>query len=268
MSFNFFSFQRRGLQHVQATLNAMAEEQNRALVNTCMVCGLSTFNAYDDRDEPGVLGAWLEKVVLLSDPDDELGTLCPSLSYANLYQPILPTTCEARPQNHRPRSEASPIEAVVGTTTDSPGSYRQFPYGEKSFKSSPFIRVFMRQRVFGQRQSDEKKHYLPIHEECCKMAERLWKTSPETAYVKDLRGMFLALGWRYTLGVKCYPKQRFEFPPNFRMGNDYLMRWGPWLSKWTRGERFVPTEALPGPAKNPMENINDVSINSIGICWK
>lgn len=233
----------------------MAEDilQNRILLNTCMICGLSTFNPYD-HDE---LGAWLGKVLLLCDPDDELDALCPALSHANINQLILPTTCEARTQNFRPRSEASPIEVSPGIISG-PGTYTQLPKDEESPEASLFVRVLPLRGRYGPRQSDKRKHYLPIHEVCWNMAERLWKTSPDTAHINDPRGLFLALAWRYTMGTKNYDVKHYEFPPNCRMGPDFRMRWADWLRRWKNNEHFVPAASLPGPAENPMDNVKDV----------
>lgn len=96
------------------------------------------------------------------------------------------------------------------------------------------------------------------------MAEKLWETAPDNAFIKDLRGLCIALTWRFALALKCHGPRK-EFPPNYVLGRSHFYHhWEHWRTRMVTDPEFQPAHALSGPAQDLKENIPDVSITLAG----
>lgn len=216
---------------------------------SCMICGLSTFKGAPNHESTH----WLENVLLLRDPDDEIGSISPALAHENIVKRVEVHQREVRTDGFRPRSEASPIEVSAATLGD-PGIYIK----EKDGVATPvavFWKGLWRPRLPGACE----EHHIPVHASCLRIAERLWVTSPGAAYISDLRGLFLALAWRYTIGVKSGEMKVHTFSPNYRLANDFNMKWVAWRLK--EKNAGTPTKASPRD-EHPLGDIEYVSISN------
>jgi hypothetical protein len=100
--------------------------------------------------------------------------------------------------------------------------------------------------------------YLPVHEVCLGIAQKVFETSPRDAYIRDLRALCLALGWRLSMKLKCEGPASREFPPNYMIGKaNFHTNWEEWRSQ-VRMREFNPAHAWPGPYATPQENLPDV----------
>ncbi|KAL6866509.1 hypothetical protein ACO1O0_002620 [Amphichorda felina] len=230
-------------------------------MTSCLICGLQLyqFAANDEslpwRKELSRRTEWWAEVRLLCDPDDEVGTLCPSLAYTKLDEQCTITLRVARTDDFRHRSEASDIEIHPAEYRDS-GRYAVLnPDG--TVKGV----VFLNRRRNESRHTFDNRHYIPVHDVCLKMAEKLSETSPKNtrAFIKDTRGLCIALTWRFALGLKCHGPRR-EYPPNYVVGRSHFhLKWNEWRARWNGHSPFEPVHALPGTSESPNDNIPDVS---------
>lgn len=226
----------------------------------CSICGLNTrtFSPTErGRDSPWAVEltkrtGWWADVRLLCDPDDEIGNLCPSLSYANIHADCRITLREANLSASRPRSEASDIEVHRGRNVKA-GVFKRVDPDKSEHE------IILTPARDQPRRTFDGRHYLPVHSVCLTMARKLFETTAEHASIRDMRSLFIALGWRYTLGFKCNgPLQ--EYAPNAWIGRkDFLHKWTDWKLRFLDYGKWIPARALPGDAEYPLDNIPDVS---------
>ena len=230
-------------------------------MTSCLICGIKLYQFVleDEHDRQWVAelssrSDWWADVRLLCDPDDELGTACPTFSYSGLTRRCYTTEGLACPEKLRPRSEASDIEDHPGRFEGVGCFLRLDPDGPKTVWIKRATYESHHQRTFDGRQ------YIPVHSVCLDIAKKVWERSPKEAFVKDMRGLFLALAWRYCMLTKCYGFMR-EYPPNYMVGRaDFYMKWDSWRRQLTNPRsKFRPKRALPGHAEDPLDNIPDVS---------
>jgi hypothetical protein len=216
-----------------------------------MICGLQTFSdsLEEDRND------WLENVVLLRDPDDEIGSISPSLTRAKFLRRTEVYQREAQTEGFRPRSEASPIEVTSAYTAAEPGLYRK----RMETGTIPVI-VFPKGLYLPPYRNLSAEHHIPLHRSCLQLAERLWTVSPDTSYIRDLRGLFLALAWRYTLGVKSNSLSAYSSPPNYRLADDFHLKRVVW--KRTEKNQGESPEDMTELSRDPMHSDRYVSLRT------
>lgn len=194
-----------------------------ASMTSCLICGLPLyqFGARNEgpqwQQELSQRTGWWADIRLLCDPDDEVGTLCPSLAYTELAEQCTISLRGARTEGFHSRSGASSIEVHPAEYYDS-GKYGLL---------HPDSRIrgvtFLNRRRNENRRTFDNRHYVPVHDVCLQIAQKLWEAAPENtpAFVKDMRGRCIALTWRFALGLKCHSPRK-DYPPKYVVGRSHF----------------------------------------------
>ncbi|KAK7221282.1 hypothetical protein V2G26_009285 [Clonostachys chloroleuca] len=226
-------------------------------MTSCLICGLKNREFVNSEShswwehELASRSTWWSDIRLLCDPDDELGSLAPSLKYNNIFEPCTSTNAEARVHDgFRPRSQAANIEVHQGM-------FHAVSHYKLLLSDGTKRDIFYRPGDLQFRTFDGRI-YLPVHEVCLDIAQKVFEASPRDAYIRDLRALYLALGWRLSMKLKCEGPASREFPPNYMIGKaNFHTNWEEWRSQ-VRMREFNPAHAWPGPYATPQENLPDV----------
>jgi hypothetical protein len=134
---------------------------------------------------------WLDDVVLLCDPDDEMGQLIPSFKYENLsdYELLLvPRTRFPSSSTPRITTKSSAIEEHEALHRGGPLFYLVEPEGGKRD-------VNIHHWDFP---TFDGRAYIPIHSNCLTIAKKVLASS-RPKFLKNMRSLFLALRWRHAI---------------------------------------------------------------------
>ncbi|KAI0139598.1 hypothetical protein F4776DRAFT_616864 [Hypoxylon sp. NC0597] len=179
--------------------------------------------------------SWWSDVYLLHDPDDEVDKLCPDIAMPDADRtPREPGAMRADIQEYKARWVLDGIfyfgVSGVVTTVDMIG-----------------------------RQSDRHRAYIPTHAICLEMAKRVFSSTK--AYLKDMRGLWTALRWRYGIERR---NLAFNHGANYTLVDNefYTPPWSWWfdsLSPSSDRSLFSRlcsyTHSWPGPSKDvPLVN--------------
>lgn len=236
----------------------------------CSVCGLP-FQSYDERgwildcrsgplppevDNEDAIAElatnedWLNDVVLLCDPDDEVGELIPSFAYKEL------SNCTFKRFENHPSSlhlgqsvaRSSKIEEHEGEHMGGPCFYLCEPGCVRKHEVNISHEDFP---------TFDGRSYIPIHSACLTMAKRVIEFSSQK-YLRSMRSLFLALRWRHAISRKS---GGIREESNYTLGSSHW--YGPQRGWWWQGgveyeikDGNVP---WPGPTKDTEFNMLYVS---------
>ncbi|KAK1856463.1 hypothetical protein CCHR01_00842 [Colletotrichum chrysophilum] len=140
-------------------------------------------------------------------------------------------------QGVRPRSQASDIE-VYEANTSHRHQYDRFALDNK-------ITVCFASDYW----ATDDRVYALVHEACLEIAKKVFASS-HVAYIRDLRGLFMALRWRRAVTMKCSERHGCYFEPNYRIWRNFSYR--PDIN-WP--EYACPGLDWPGPFPSARANL-------------
>ncbi|OTA83742.1 hypothetical protein M434DRAFT_16621 [Hypoxylon sp. CO27-5] len=174
--------------------------------------------------------SWWSDVYLLHDPDDEVDRLCPDLAMPDIDRaPPEPGAMRAGIQEYKARWALDGIfyfgVSGVITTVDMVGN-----------------------------QSDHRHAYIPTHAICLEMAKRVFSSTK--GYLKDTRGLWTALRWRYGIERR---HSAFNHGANYTLVDNefYMPPWSWWFDSLSpdRGLFSFLRARWPGPSEDiPLVN--------------
>lgn len=221
----------------------------------CQICGMEISDRLRDSDfersinlgeiqlpegESGVAELlehtqWIQDVLLLCDPDDEVGQLVTAFQWDNFdfcsfdggnhYDSDVDEAPD--PSNIRSRSQASDIEVHSGRIMER----TEFYTGDKVTVSMEYWTT------------SDKRVYACVHAACLEVAKKVFASS-RVAHIRDMRGLFTAMRWREAIASKCGKPGRCLPRVNYRLGDHEY--YAPMFQR--QSEQVPPDDmAWPGP---------------------
>ncbi|KAI0399270.1 hypothetical protein F4802DRAFT_590282 [Xylaria palmicola] len=187
---------------------------------------------------------WLDDVVLLCDPDDEMGALIPSFAYEELrnYGNQSRETHPSSLHLGQPVERSSAIEEHEAAHMGGPCFYLYEPSGAER-------EVNIHHWDFP---TFDGRSYIPIHSACLTLAKRVIAHSAQT-YMRSLRSLFLALRWRHAVSRKSGETREKS---NYELGSSYWYR--PYWDFWELGDYYEGGNSKarwPGPTNDAEFNV-------------
>lgn len=220
----------------------------------CTVCGLPLekwcTGAEADREIED-LTDWWGDIILLSDPEDEIGRLVPGMSYENICGIERPAR-DLNPQS-RDREARGNIRVHKGVWKTETEFNRLEASGE-------IVKVRVGRDDAYKETVDEHLH-IPIHATCFELANKLFGSPSEFrhSYLRDIRGLYLAMRWR--AGMYWQNEDYVDrMPPNYDIGREgyHACIHDCGILKAANSAMGIDPD-MPGPSKGSKPITRDVS---------
>lgn len=235
----------------------------------CHICGLSVRGTpcFSDENDPPFPEddplpeyfnelVWFSEACLLCDPDDEFGQILPGLQNSSLKFNYLRSKLQPDTHGVRPRCQASDIEAYPAEPGDKNQYIRWDPDGSYKCGETRDKVVCFSSRYW----AFDDRAYALVHSACLEIAKIAFDSS-QTAHIRDLRGLFMALRWRQEVPLRCSELHRCGFAPNFTIWtNDFYIPDFEW------SEHECPGLDWPGPFPSARANLFYVRILQLHYC--
>ncbi|KAH9903919.1 hypothetical protein F4778DRAFT_72266 [Xylariomycetidae sp. FL2044] len=188
---------------------------------------------------------WLDDVVLLCDPEDEMGQLIPSFTYENLIN-VTSLRTMSHPSTlplYEPMAEPSSIEEHAAEHLGGPYFYLRKPDGTELPVDIHHWDV----------STFDGRSYIPIHGACLNLAKRVINCSSSSRHLSSMRSLFIALRWRHVISQ---PLSASEPDANYMLSSPRWYR--PYGEFWECGayyEEEMGKTKWPGPTQDSIFNL-------------